>query len=132
MFLHVSVCPQGGVPGQVPPTCETRSGGSTWAGTPWDQVHPPTPGTRYPWVHGRVPGQVPPVTRNTPHPWYQVPPMTRYTPYSPGIRYTLQDQVHPPGPGTPPRTRYTHPGPGTPPETATVADGTHSTGMHSC
>ena len=66
---------------------------------------------------------------------------------------TPQDQAQPPGPGThppgtryppdqvhPPGTRYTHipwdqvppPGPGTPPETATVADGTHPTGMHSC
>ena len=52
-------------------------------------------------------------------------------------------QVHPPGPGTPPGRytplgpgappgRYTPPGPGTlPRETATVADGTHPTGMHS-
>ena len=38
--------------------------------------------------------------------------LTRYTP---GTRYTPQDQVHPPGPGTPPGTRYTPQGPGTPP-----------------
>ena len=38
-----------------------------------------------------------------------------------------RDQVQPPGPGTPPGTRYTPPL-----ETATVADGTHPTGMHSC
>ena len=50
MFLHVCVCPQGGVPGNVPR----------------------------------------------------------------GTRYTPRDQVHPP------------------PETATVVDGTHPTGMHSC
>ena len=49
-----------------------------------------------------------------------------------------RDQIQsPPGPGTPPGTRYTPrpgtaPGPGTPPETATVADGMHPTGMHSC
>ena len=40
-------------------------------------------------TRGGVPGQVPP------------PPGTRYTP---------QDQVHPPGPGTPPGTRYAPPG----------------------
>ena len=39
---------------------------------------------------------------------------------------TPQDQAPPLGPGTP------HPGPGTPQQTATVADGTHPTGMHSC
>ena len=52
MFLHLSVCPQGGI---------------TWAGTLRDQVHPPGPGTP---------------------PWDQV--------------YPHWDQVHPPGPGTPP------------------------------
>ena len=58
--------------------------------TPWDQVHPPGPGT--------PPGQVHP--RDQVHPPNQVhqPPQTRYT---------LRDQVHPPGPGTPPGTRYT-------------------------
>ena len=66
-------------------------GGSTWPGThPWDQVHPPRPGT----------------------PWDQVPPRTRYTPldqvHHPGPG-TPPNQVHPPGPGihTPPGTRYT-------------------------
>ena len=56
MFLHVSVCPQGGVPGQVPP---------------WDQVHPLGPGTpcRY-QVH-------PPLGPGT-------PPGTRYIPPGPG------------------------------------------------
>ena len=77
MFLHVSVCPQGGVPGQVPH---------------WDQVHPRGPGT-------------PPWTRYNP-PWDQVHPQTRYTPLGPGTppprpgtpsgtRYTPRDQVHP-------------------------------------
>ena len=56
MFLHVSVCPQGG---------------STWAGTPpgrnppWDQVSPTGPGT--PWA-GTPPGEVPPPPGpGTPH-----------------------------------------------------------------
>ena len=45
MFLHVCVCPQGGVPGQVPPQ---RPGAPPPPGTRYtirDQVHPP--GTRY-------------------------------------------------------------------------------------
>ena len=93
MFLHLSVCPQGGI---------------TWAGTPQDQVHPPGPGTP---------------------PWDQVhPPGTRYIPT--GTRYTPQDQVHPPG-QVPPRPG-TPPGPGTPPkQAAAVADCTHPSGMHS-
>ena len=94
MFLHVSVCPQGGVPGQV---------------SPWDQVHPS--GTRYIlW------DQVHPLrTRYTPQNRYTSP--TRYTP-GPGT--TPWGQVHPPGtryttpgPGILPQTRYT-PRPGTP------------------
>ena len=61
--------------------------------------------------------------------------LTRYTPPGPGTpprtRYT-PDQVHPqtrytPRAGTPPRTRYTPLR-----DTATAADGTHPTGMHSC
>ena len=46
-------------------------------------------------VHGGggVPGQVPPGTRYTPGTRH--PPRTRYTPW---------DQVHPPGPGIPPRS----------------------------
>ena len=66
------------------------TGGSTWTGTPQDQVHPPGPDT-------------PPRT------WYT--PGTRYTPPGPGT--TLQDQVQlsPPRPGTPPGTRYTPPRP---------------------
>ena len=86
MFLHVSVCPQGG---------------GAWACTPSvtryplrDQVHPL--GTRYTlWdqVH-------PPMTRNTP--WDQVHLPTRYTPRD---QVHPWDQLHPPGPGTPPRRR---------------------------
>ena len=83
--------------------------------------------------------------------------LTRYTPRT---RYTPWDQVHPPGPDTPPPRPgmpqdQVHPqGPGTPPppgrpgtpppppprtrytppcrDTATAADGRHPTGMHSC
>ena len=131
MFLHVSVCPQGGggVPGQVPPWTRYTPGPGT------------SPRTRLP------PRQV--------HPLYQVSPRlgtpswTRYTP----------KQVHPQA-GTPPRTSAP-PGPGTPPgrytpwtrytpwvgtpldqvhpqyqipsqQMATAVDGTHLTGMHSC
>ena len=67
------------------------------------------------------------------------------TPLGPGTPSPPPDQANPPRPGTPPQTRYTlqdqvhSPGPGTPPDqvpppqqTATVADGTHPTGMHSC
>ena len=108
-------------------------GGSTWPGAPpWDQVHPPGPGT-------------PPRTRYTPSgpgtpPWDQLhPPGTRYTPRDqvhppgpgaplgpgapPGTRYTPLDQVHsprtryPPRPGTPPRAQVHPPVPGTPPRT---------------
>ena len=70
---------------------------------------------------GVVPGHVPP-PRGTPPP---SPPRTRCP----------LDLVHPMGPGTPPRTRYTPPPRDQvppPPETATVADGMHPTGMHSC
>ena len=59
----------------------------------------------------------------------------------PGTRYTPQELV-PPRDQVPPGTRYTPTGPGTPPgtryiqvhpqETASVADGTHPTGMYSC
>ena len=83
-YTCLSFCSQGGVPGLVPP---------------WDQVHPPEPGT--------PPGR------------YTTCPGT-----PPRIRYTLWDQVHPlggipPGPGTPPGQvqppgRYTPLGPGTP------------------
>ena len=75
-YTCLSFCPQGGVPGQVPP---------------WDQVPPSGPGT--------------PPRPGTP-PWDQVPlPGTRYTLQGPGTppgtRYTPLDQVHPTGPGTP-------------------------------
>ena len=59
VFLQVSVCPRGAVPGQVSPT--------PWAGTPPRQVHPPgqVPPGRYPrQVHPpagtHTPGQVQP------------------------------------------------------------------------
>ena len=98
MFLHLSVCPQGGVPG---------------AGTPWDQVHPARPGTPQDQVY-------PPRTRYTL--WDKVPPQTRYPP---------RDQVHPHP--TPPDQVHPLPLGQVHPrqETATVADGTHPTGMHS-
>ena len=95
--------------------CHSVHGGSTWAGTPPDQVHPPetryTPGTRYtPLGPVHSPG-----TRYTPR--------TRYTPLGPGTpprtRYTPQDQVHPPGAVH--AGRYGQP-----------TGGTHPTGMHSC
>ena len=85
--------------------------GSTWAGA--------LPGTRYLPIQVHPPDQVHPFgTRYSPlgpgtH-QDQVPLRTRYTPRT---RYTLL------GPGTPPGTRYF------PPETATVADGTHPTGI---
>ena len=103
MFWHVSVCPQGGVPGQVPPP--PWSGTLPWTGTPplgrhppgqvppW-QVHPPWAGT----LHWQV------------HPWAGTPPVARYIPLG---RYTLlastslgryipRSQVHPPWAGNPP------------------------------
>ena len=92
MFLHVSVCPQGGVPGQLPP----------------DQVHPHNPL----WDQVQPPGTgIPPDQVHPPH------SETRYTPLEPGTH--PRDQVYPPG-QVPPK------------ETATVADGTHPTGIHSC
>ena len=60
-----------GVPGQVPP---------------WDQVHPPGPGTSpTPWDQVHLPDQV--------HsPWDQVHPQTRYIPWD---HVPPQDQVPP-------------------------------------
>ena len=117
-------------------------------------------------VRGGVPAQVPPrdqvhpLTRYTP--WDQVHPSSPWDQVKPlGTGTPLQDQVHPPGPGThlgsgtpqdqvSPRTRYTPSplGPGTstrdqvhppPPPRAVHAGrygqqvgGTHPTGMHSC
>ena len=93
MFLHMSVCLQGG---------------STWASTP-RQVHPPgryTPGQVHPLLQaGTPPKQV--------HPQAGKPPLGRYTLLG---RYTSQAgtppwQVHPPG-------RYTPSQAGTPPRSS--------------
>ena len=118
--------------------CDSVHRGSTWAGTtpgtrytPWNQVHPPGPGT-------------PPRTRYTPRPGTPLglgtPPWDQV--HSPGTRYTPQtryppDQV-PPGPGTHPGTRYTPwdqvhpPGPVHTVRYGQQAGGTNHTGMHSC
>ena len=97
MFLHVCVCPQRGVPGQVPPK---------------DQVHPP-PGTRYtplgpgtppPWDQVHLPGPGTPPQDQVHPPGLGTPPSRPGTP--PETRYTPQDQVHPPGTKYTPRTRY--------------------------
>ena len=85
-----SFCSQGGVPGQVHPRAGTP---------PWDQAHPPGPGTP-PWQV--PPGQVHPLGRYTPG---------RYTPgqihpqqvHPPRTRYTSRAGTLPLGPGTPPR-----------------------------
>ena len=86
-------------------------------GTPWDQVHPPGPGTP-PQTRYNPPGPGTPLqTRYTPrdqvHPQDQVTPLGPGTPpwdqvHTPGTRYTPWDQVHHPW------TRYTPLGPGTP------------------
>ena len=85
----------------------TGGRGSTWAGTPLDQVHPlgrytPRPGTTS-WAGtppgpGTPPGRYTPQTRYTPLPGPGIPPRTRYTP---------PDLVLPPG--SPPGTRYIPP-----------------------
>ena len=93
-----------------------RGRGSTWAGTPRNQVHPRV-GTP-PWGPG------------TPN-WAGTPPRTRYTPLGPGI--PPQDQVH-----CPPGTKYTSTGQVHPPGAVHAgryrqqASGTHPTGIHSC
>ena len=99
MFLHVSVCPRGGIPGKVPP-------GTRY--TPQDHVHPPDqvpPGTRYTPTRTRYApqGQVPP--RLGTH------PRTRYPP-----DLVPPQAGTPPGPGTPPRPGTPHRA-GTPPGT---------------
>ena len=71
--MHSCYRPQRSCEGYVFTRVCLSTVGSTWAGTPQDQVHPPGPG---------------------------ILPRTRYTSW---------DQVHPPGPGTPPGTRYTSP-----------------------
>ena len=111
MFLHLSVS-------------HSVHRRSTWAGTPWDQM-PPGPGTppgRYtPLDQVHPPGLgTPPLGRYDP--LRQVHPSGRYTPragthpgtrYTPPDRYTPLGQVHPRA-GTPPG--QVHPlGPGTPP-----------------
>ena len=145
MFLYVSVCPQGGVPGQVPP--RTRYTPHLGQGTtplnkvhPQDRVHPragtlpqagtpPRPGTprtRYTSQVGTPPGQV--------HPQTRYPSRTRYPP-GPG---TCPRQVPPSGTSTPPKL-------GKPPwdqvhplgavhagRYGQQAGGTHPIGMHSC
>ena len=85
-YVFTNVClSTGGVAGHVPP---------------WDQVHPPGPGTplsgtRYtPWDQVHPPNQVHPQTRYTP-PGPGTPPGTRYTPRD----QVPPDQVHPPGDG---------------------------------
>ena len=107
---------------------------------PQDQVHAPR--TRHPPGNRHTLWTRHPTTADTPHldtplgpgtpPWDQLYPQTRHTPPEqihcpPQTRHTLPgadnppDQVHPPGPGSPSRTRYTlqdqpHPqGPATPP-----------------
>ena len=99
-------------------------GGSIWAGTPLDQVHPQQVHHLGPGTH---PGRYTPQTRYTPLAGTCPSRSTQLGPgtHPPRTRYTPQAGT-PPGPGTPPRTRYP------PQQTATVADGMHPTGMHSC
>ena len=118
-------------------TCLSTGGrGSTWAGTPLDQVHPLgryTPQTRYnplgrytpqagtPPGPGTPPGRYTPQTRFTPLPGPGIPPRTRYTP----------PDLVPPPPGRPPwhqvhPPRTVHAG-----KYGQQAGGMHPTGMHS-
>ena len=73
-----------------------------------------------------------PRTRCTPQtrflPWTRYTPQTRFLPWT---RYTPRDQV-PPDQVHPAWTRYIPQDQVHPPPTATVADGTHPTGRHSC
>ena len=69
------------------------------------------------------PDQAPPLEQAPPD---QAPPWSRH----PRDQATPLGTRHPLGPDTP-GTRHP-PGPGTPQQTATIADGTHPTGMHSC
>ena len=54
MFLHVSVCPREGVPGQVPP----RAGTPPWAGIPFRAGTPPGSYPPPPGAAGRYGQQV--------------------------------------------------------------------------
>ena len=131
-YKRVSVNGGGGVPEQVSPlgpgtppwTRYTPLGPGTSPGTryiprdqvhPWDQVHPPGPGTPQDQVHPLGPG-TPPGTR---YPLDQVHPLGPGTPpgtrYPPWTRYTPRTRYIPPGPGTPPWDQVHPPGPGTPP-----------------
>ena len=142
MFLRVSVCPQGGVPGQVHPwtrcTPQTRYTACGTRYTPPDQVHPPGPGTSWDQVH--PPDQVHPLGLGTP-PWTRYTPQTRCTP---GTRYTPLkpgtppwNQVHPLDQVPPwdqvhhPQTRYT-PWPGTDPPDQVHPPGTRYLGDGWC
>ena len=125
MFLHVSLCPQGGVPGQVHPY------------NPWTDMAVYLP--RYPaWqVH------TPPT--GTPR---HVHPPGRYTPQAGTPPGQVHSRAGTPSAGTPRQVhstrqvhtpRYTHPPPGrySPPEQCMLgygqqAGGMHPTGMHSC
>ena len=121
-------------------------------GTPLDQVHPPGPGTP-PRTRYTPLNQVHPQTRYTPQPracWEIWSMRRRYTSYWNAILFYTCVSVHrgvclsacwdtPPPAGTrqeqtPPGSRQPtgsrHPPP--PKQTATVAEGMHPTGMHSC
>ena len=99
------------------PVCLSTGGGfaSAYAGIPPRSRHPP--GTRHPQ------SRHPPGTK---HPQEQAPPGAD-TPTGAG---TPPEQT-PPGAGTPLEQAPPGPDPSSQ-QTATVADGTHPTGMHSC
>ena len=115
MFLHLSVSHsvhRGGCTCSQEGTCPPPIGSRYPPGRHTPQVG--TPPSRCTPLAGTPPGQV--------HPSRQVHPPGRYTPWA----GTPPGQVHAPA-STPP-SRY----PYSPRQTATVADGTHPTGMHSC
>ena len=89
---------------------------------PPEQIHPkeqtPPPQIRHPLQSTHQPSRHPPVADT---PWEQTPPGS-HTPSGADIPLPLGS--------TPPE--QTPPGADTPPEMATVADGMHPTGMHSC
>ena len=94
-------------------------GGSTWPGIP----PPPRPGATPPGP-GTPPRPGAPLDQVNPSSDQVYPPKTRYTPTPPDQLHPwpgtppLRDQVHPPGPGTPPDQVHT-PGTGTPPRPGT-------------